>query len=169
MSEQYFDTKDLDYWFFIKEDAEIWKSLKLHVEGVLTEKRDMRGMEQESEPKRIQSFTTYHKYLTKKETAEKLQELERMMSEAGKIASMRESLRRQIADYIASFEGLSAEELERHFGKFTPNHFELVNEFESGVLNAQDWVTQHPEAWAELIKLWEAKEHERTHSQAVSQ
>ncbi len=93
---------------------------------------------------------------------ERLRESKRMRSETEKITSMRESLRQKITDYIASFKGLSAEELERHFGKLTPNHLELANEFESGVYNAQNWVTQHPEAWAELIKLWKVK-NERQH------
>lgn len=59
MSEQYFDTKDLDYWFFIKEDISIWHSLRDWADISLKEKRDMRYVEQESEPKRIEAFTVY--------------------------------------------------------------------------------------------------------------
>lgn len=158
------DTKDLDYWLFVKEDAEIWKSLRLQVVVALKEKRDVRDMDLESEPKRIQSFTTYQKHLTKQGTDEMLQELDRMRKKADKKATIRDSVRQKIDDYIASFKDLSSEDLERHFGKLLPSHVELVNEFESGILNAQEWAEHHPEEWAELQKLREAQ-NERTHSQ----
>lgn len=83
--------------------------------------------------------------------------------------------KKQRADYSANFKGLSAEELEALFGKqlLTQNQIDMANDhvraFLHSAVRGREWMEQHPEAWAELIKLWEAKEHERTHSQAVSQ
>ncbi len=54
-----FDTTALDNSFFIKEDAKIWESLKYHAVRMLRQKREIiSGMEQESEPKMLESFIT---------------------------------------------------------------------------------------------------------------
>jgi len=79
--------------------------------------------------------------------------------------------KRQRADYIANFKGSSAEELESTFGKLTPAQLDLANDvlrvFLSGAVSGREWKEQHPKEWEELMKLWEAKEHERLNNQEV--
>ena len=77
--------------------------------------------------------------------------------------------RKQREDILANFKGLSSEELELNFGKLTPHQVAYVNDLlhavTSGFVSAHKWKEQHPEEYAEIKKLWEAKEHERLHSQ----
>ncbi len=73
------------------------------------------------------------------------------------------------ADYLANFKGLSAMELEADFGKqLIQNQIDMANDFSRAMLHSavrgREWIEQHSEQWAELFKLWEEKEHERTHN-----
>ena len=89
--------------------------------------------------------------------------------DGGRSAFATPKQRKQREDILANFKGLSSEELELKFGKLTPHQVDYVNDLlhavTSGFVSAHKWEEQHPEEYAEIKKLWEAKEHERLHSQ----
>ena len=66
---------------------------------------------------------------------------------------------------------ISTEYLEKVFGKLKPNQVDLANDLaralHSSATRAREWKEQHPEGFAELMKLRGVKQNERFNHQAV--
>ncbi len=61
-----FDTKDLDYWLFIKEDPNCWKSLRDIAIEKLKQGRDLSYVQPESEPPKLETFTLFYDFVKEK-------------------------------------------------------------------------------------------------------